>query len=174
MKKPLHPFLAGSARQRLSLSLNAVAVALVFAIAGVASNAEPAGEAKKQRSGLHKQLSVEPSSASLAGGKAQLILSALVRKPGAYVGDYELKVTPYFFKSEKGKLSLGVSDQALQQLAKKCPAEFAGNATTAGSGTTRLTRVKAIPSSEDRGILNISVATEHGPMVFSAPYRFDE
>jgi hypothetical protein len=149
-----------------------VAVAALFlVVAAVPASAEPGRSGKKR--GLHK-LSIEPSSASLAGGKARLILTSLVRTSGAYVGDYELKVTPYFFKSEKGKLSLAVSDQALQKLAQSSPADFAGNATTAGSGLSRPTRVKAIPSANDRGMLKISVATENGPMVFNTSYRFAE
>jgi hypothetical protein len=176
MKKALRTSLDVTASLRFGaptrrLQAGVIPLVTLFAIASI--KAEPAALDKKSRPTLHK-LTVEPSSTSLAGGTAQLILTALVRKPGMYVGNYELKVTPYFFKSEKGRLSLGVSDQALRQLGQSSPAEFAGNATTAGSGKTRPTRVTAIPSAKDRGMLNISVTTENGPMVFKTPYRFTE
>src|SRR5712691_1190589 len=59
---------------------------------------------------------IAPSSSSLSGGTARLIVGALSREPGTYTGDYRIKVFPYFFKSETGRLSMQVSDPALRKL----------------------------------------------------------
>ena len=63
-----------------------------------------------------RRLFVNPSSASVALGKASLIVSPLTHRDGNYVGDYQLKVKPYFFKSEKGSLLLAASDDAVRKL----------------------------------------------------------
>src|SRR6476661_1847133 len=56
-----------------------------------------------------RKLFIDPSSTSLLLGKARLIVSPLTHRNGNYVGDYQLKVRPYFFKSETGTLLLAAS-----------------------------------------------------------------
>ena len=51
-----------------------------------------------------RKLFIDPSSTSVRLGKATLIVSPLTRRGGNYIGDYQLKVRPYFFKSETGSL----------------------------------------------------------------------
>jgi hypothetical protein len=63
-----------------------------------------------------RKLFIDPSSTSVALGKASLIVSPLTHRDGNYVGDYQLKVRPYFFKSEKGTLLLVASDNSLRKL----------------------------------------------------------
>ena len=49
-----------------------------------------------------RKLFIDPSSTSVRLGKATLIVGPLTRRGGNYIGDYQLKVRPYFFKSETG------------------------------------------------------------------------
>ena len=58
-------------------------------------------------------LMIDPSSMPIAAGKATLTIGALQRADGVYSGDYKIKVSPYFFKHEKGRLAIVVSDESL-------------------------------------------------------------
>src|SRR5437868_13088479 len=51
-----------------------------------------------------RKLFIDPSSTSVRLGKATLIVSPLTRRGRNYIGDYQLEVSPYFFKSETGSL----------------------------------------------------------------------
>lgn len=114
---------------------------------------------------------LEPSAASLAGGKARLTTSALRRQAGRYIGNYQLKVFPYAFKNETGTLSIGVTDESLRKLAGGLPVSFTGTAVTTGSGKTRPVSVLATPLAGARkGKLTISIATENGALVFAPAY----
>jgi len=155
------------------MNLRLATLGLLIAVNPWGAGGETAPAAKKSVPSLRK-LFVEPSSSSLAGGTARLVLPALTRQPGTYVGDYQLKVTPYFFKSEKGKIVMIVSDQSLLKITQSVPVEFTGKAITAGTNKTRPITVKATPSASDRGALVITVKTENGPLVFATSYRFSD
>jgi hypothetical protein len=123
---------------------------------------------------ITRKLFIEPSSTSLAGGKARLIVGTLNRQQVSYVGDYQLKVWPYFFKSEKGALSMIVSDESLRKLTQAVPVAFTGKAMTDGSDKTRPIDARATPSATDRGALTFSIQTENGKLVFNTSYRFGD
>lgn len=93
-------------RWRLSVSLIAL---LLF---GSGADFAPALAAGMGDSNL----AVATSSSSLAGGTAKLIVGTLHREGDKFVGDYRLKVFPYFFKSEKGGLFIRVSEPALRRV----------------------------------------------------------
>ena len=63
-----------------------------------------------------RKLFIDPSSTSVRLGKATLIVGPLTRRGGNYIGDYQLKVRPYFFKSETGTLVLGASEDFVRRL----------------------------------------------------------
>jgi hypothetical protein len=118
------------------------------------------------------RISIQPASASLAGGEARLTTTGLQRQGGNYAGNYRLKVVPYFFKSESGTLSMIVSDELLRKLVRGSTVSFVGKAVTTGSGTTRAVRVKATPmgAGAARGSMTISIPTENGELVFATEY----
>ena len=115
---------------------------------------------------------VETSSAALAGGKAQLTMTALRWQAGKYLGNYKLKVFPYAFKNETGTLSIGVSDDSLRKLSEGKPVSFTGIVKTDGTGKTRPVSVKATPAapSHREGKLLISITTKNGALVFAPAY----
>lgn len=121
-----------------------------------------------------RSLFIGPSSTSLSLGKANLIIGAVSRRAGALLGDYKLDVSPFFFKSEKGKISMAVSDAALSKLTQGEAVEFTGKAITNGTGETRAVQAKAVPSANDRGTVTFSFLVEAGKLVFNAPYRLGE
>jgi hypothetical protein len=82
----------------------------------VCLHAEKAKSAARISDPVKRKLFIDPSSASLGLGKASLNVSPLKHRGGNYVGDYQLKVRPYFFKSEKGSLLLAASEDSVRKL----------------------------------------------------------
>ncbi len=116
-------------------------------------------------------LSVATSSSTLAGGTAKLIVGTLRREGENYVGGYRVKVFPYFFKSEKGRLFITISDSALRRIRRGRAITFAGHASAEGTALTRKIAGKATPSGKDGGNLTFTIFTENGPLVFNTSYR---
>src|SRR4030095_5676554 len=91
-----------------SLIVRLTIALFVFLILGVTSviHAErPHSTAGTSNAGTRK-LFIDPSSTSLAlRGKASLIVSPLTHRDGNYVGDYNLKVRPYFLRVRKAVYS---------------------------------------------------------------------
>jgi len=120
-----------------------------------------------------RKLLIDPSSASVAlRGKANLIVSPLTHQDGNYAGYYQLKVRPYFFKSEKGSLLLAASDDAVRKLQAGTPINFTGKAVTHKDGRTHIVLGRATPSSGDRGSVTFSIITDDAKIVFNTFYHF--
>ncbi|MDP9292326.1 MAG: hypothetical protein M3O82_08185 [Verrucomicrobiota bacterium] len=120
----------------------------------------------------NRRMFVDPSSTSVSLGKARLTVSPLSHKEGTYAGDYQLKVVPYFFKSQKGPLVLVTSDDLISKLSQGLPVEFTGKATNSTDGTFKVVKGKATPSSDDKGVVAFSIPTDNGEMVFNTNYHF--
>ena len=123
---------------------------------------------------IDAKLIIAPSSSKLAGGVAKLVVSPLSRDALEYVGEYRIKVFPYFFKSESGRLFMKVSETALRHMVRGDETRFNGHAETTGTGETRKITAQAKPSAGGRGALTFTVATENGPLVFNTSYRIDK
>jgi hypothetical protein len=152
-------------------SLLKLSVVFVIWVAGLGTLAK-----EKPDAGLKgtSRMEMEPCSASLAGGKAKLTTTALRRGTAKYTGNYDIKVSPYFFKSEKGTLSFDVSDESMRKLAKGTTVDFAGRAVTSGTGKSRAVKVKMVPAGAGlaNGNLTIAIATTNGELVFRTEYTF--
>ena len=148
----------------------------VFLVVGVTSSIYPQrsnSTAGTSNAGTRK-LFIDPSSTSVAlRGKASLIVSSLTHRDGNYVGDYQLKVRPYFFKSEKGSLLLAASDDAVRKLQAGTAINFTGKAVTHKDGRTHIVLGRATPSSGDRGSVTFSIITDDVKLVFNTSYHFE-
>ena len=146
----------------------------VFQMLGVTSvvHAERPDSTAGTSSAGTRKLVIGPSSASVALGKASLIVSPLTHRDGNYVGDYQLKVRPYFFKSEKGSLLLAASDDAVRKLQAGTAFNFTGQAVTHKDGRTHIVLGRATPSSRDRGSVTFSIVTDDAKIVFNTSYHF--
>jgi hypothetical protein len=121
-----------------------------------------------------RKLFIDPSSTSIRLGKATLIVSPLTRRGGNYIGDYQLKVRPYFFKSETGSLVLGASDDFVRRLQSGRAIDFTGKAVTREDGTTHVVLGRATPLSGDRGTVTFSIVTEkNAKIIFKTSYHFE-
>ena len=127
------------------------------------TNSAPAG----------RQLLVDASSMPIGTGKATLTIGVLQRTNGIYAGDYKIKVFPYFFKNEKGRLAIAVSDQSLAEISRGKAAAITGTATTSGkSGRSRHIEATATPADLDHGKLKLWFTAGTRKMIFETAYHF--
>lgn len=118
-------------------------------------------------------LIIDRSSTAVSGGKATLSIGPLRRAVDIYAGDYQMKVSPYFFKGEKGRLAIVVSDESLAKVTRGIATEITGTATTSGrNGQTRRIDATATPSDNHQGALKLWFISGDRKMVFNTSYRF--
>ena len=117
---------------------------------------------------------IEPSSAAVSLGKANLTVSPLIYREKTYVGDYQLKIVPYFFKSETGTLQFAAPVESVHKLLGGMPVKFAGKAVSAKDGKLKILIGKATPISNTKGSVTVSVITDNGLMVFNTFYHFGD
>lgn len=149
--------------------------AFVFLILGATNctHAARSNSTAEASDTVTRKLFIDPSSSSVAlRGKASLIVSPLTHRDGNYLGDYQLKVRPYFFKSEKGTLRLTASDDAVRKLQAGRAINFTGKAVTHKDGRTHIVLGRATPSSRDRGSVTFSIITDDAKIVFNTSYHF--
>jgi hypothetical protein len=148
--------------------------AVVFLILGGASciHAETSKPSAETSATTTRKLFIDPSSTSVALGKASLIVSPLAHRGGNYIGNYHLKVWPYFFKNEKGSLLLAASDDSVRKLQAGRAINFTGKAVTHHDDRVHVVLGKATPSSGDRGSVTFSIVTDDVKMVFNTSYHF--
>ena len=117
---------------------------------------------------------VDPSSTKVSLGKVNLIVNPLTRKGNLYVGEYEIKVTPYYFKNERGTLELVAPDDSVQKLLGGIPIKFTGKATDNKNSKPKVIIGNVTPSANDRGNVTFTIVTDNGLMVFNTSYHFGE
>ena len=117
-------------------------------------------------------LIVGSSSMPVAAGKASLIVGELRRTNGVYVGDYKIKVFPYFYKNENGRLAITVTDEALAGAAQGKVATITGTATSGKSGHVRTISATATPVDQHGGKLKLWFTADGRKMVFEPAYHF--
>ena len=111
----------------------------------------------------------------VAAGKATLTIGALQRADGVYSGDYKIKVSPYFWKNEKGRLAIVVSDESIARINQGQVATIIGTATTSGKGgKIRHIDATATPVNINRGTLKVWFASGDRRMIFEPAYHFSE
>ena len=120
-------------------------------------------------------LIIDPSSMPVALGKATLTIGMLQRVDGVYSGNYKIKVSPYFLKSEKGRLAIVVSDQSLARLDLGKVTAIMGIATTGGKGgRSRHIDGTATPADNNRGTLKLWFTAGDRKMIFEPAYHLSE
>jgi hypothetical protein len=123
----------------------------------------------------NRVLVIDPSSMPVAAGKATLTIGELHRANGIYTGGYKINVSPYFYKSENGKLAIIVPDESMAKISHGKVATITGNATTSGKGgATRHIDAIATPANTDRGTLKLWFMSGDRKMIFEPAYHFAE
>ncbi len=110
---------------------------------------------------------------TIAGGKATLTIGLLRRTNDVYGGDFQMKVAPWFFKSEKGKLAIVVTDESIAKAARGLTVEIKGTATADGKKKAlRQIDAVATPVDSNHGALKLWFTVDERKMVFETAYRF--
>ena len=131
------------------------------------------GGARAAPASTNRVLMIESSSMPIGTGKATLTIGALLRTNGVYAGDYKIKVFPYFFKSEKGRLAIVVSDESLAVINRGKAAAIVGTATTSGTGgRSRHIDATATPADLNHGTLKLWFTAGNRKMTFTPAYHF--
>jgi len=123
---------------------------------------------------IHRVMIVDPSSTRVSLGKVSLIVSPLTHNGKVYIGEYQIKVMPYFLKNEKGTLELEASDDSMREFMGGSPIKFIGKATNSKKSKPKIIIGKATPSTNDRGTVTFSIVTDNGLMVFNTSYHFGD
>ena len=153
----------------MTLKLGTVVFLALFA---AHSSSAQAAQPPKTSARIVSSFFIDPAWTSIKGGKASLIVGALRRNAGTYIGEYEVTVSPYFFMSEKGTLSMIVSDESLRKLTQGIPVSVTGQATTKKSGKTRAVNAKLTPAVKGRGSVTISFTEVDTKLIFKTSYQF--
>ena len=151
-----------------------IAIFVFLVLSGTSCHAERSRSTTETSNPVTRKLFIDPSSTSVRLGKATLIVGPLSRRGGNYIGDYQLKVRPYFFKSETGSLVLGASEDFVRRLQSGRAIDFTGKALTREDGTTHVVLGRATPLSGDRGTVTFSIVTEkNAKIIFKTSYHFE-
>lgn len=117
------------------------------------------------------QFIVEPCSTPVRGGKASLVIGALQGKATNYVGNYDLRVFPYFFMNETGSFSMTLSGEAVEKLDKGLTVAATGQAVTKKNGKTRKVIATLTPTGKDAGTVSFSFTGEDTKLTFNSTYK---
>ena len=146
-----------------------------LALLAVVCTGTPNGLGSPQPAATNRILMIDPSSMSIAKGKATLTIGPLQRTDGVYSGDYKIRMSPYFFKHEKGRLAIIVSDESLGEINQGKVTGVIGTATTSGKGgMSRHIDATATPTDPDRGMIKLWFMAGHRKMIFEPAYHFAE
>ena len=126
----------------------------------------------KKGATVKPRMFVDPSSTTVSHNKVRLIVWPLTYQGKFYVGSYQLKVFPYFFKSEAGTLKLEAPDEAVRKFGEGTEMKFTGKATNSKGAKDKVITGKATPSDKDKGSLIFSLETDNGRMTFKTTYHF--
>ncbi len=120
------------------------------------------------------RLIIDRSFTRVSGAKATLTIDPLIRSGESFQGDYQMKVTPFFFKSETGKLEIFVSNESLAKATNGIPVEITGTALTDGEDVKRKVNARATPRDKDRGELKVWFKVDERELVFQTTYRLHQ
>ena len=122
-----------------------------------------------------RMLLIDSSSTPITAGKVTLTIGSLRRADGVYSGEYKLKVFPYFYKNERGRLAIAVSDEALAEIRRGKVATLHGTATTSGkNGKCRQIEATVTPTDPNHGTLKICFIAGTRKMIFQPVYHLAE
>jgi hypothetical protein len=117
-------------------------------------------------------LILENSTMPLPTARATLIIGPLTRTNGIYAGDFKVKVFPYFFKSDRGRLAIKVPDKTLAEMNQGKAVAVTGTATSTKNGIVRHIEITATPKDRDHGTVSLWFMVGNQKMIFNPAYQF--
>ena len=117
-------------------------------------------------------LILENSTMPLPTAKATLIVGPLTRTNDLYVGDFKVKIFPYFFKNDWGRLAINVPDQALAAMNQGKAIALTGTSISEKNGAVRHIEITAKPQDHNHGTVSLWFMAGNQKMVFTPAYHF--
>lgn len=150
-------------------------LSLLFASFFVCAAGTPARPADAPPTAAVREMRIDPGTTGVPLGHARLSVEPLTRgadKDGLSAA-YKVDITPFTFKSEAGRFSVGISDADLRRLAGGATVHFTGQAVAQDGSNTSAVDGRATPSSadSDAGALRIQVEGKKGKLVFHTTYH---
>jgi hypothetical protein len=120
----------------------------------------------------YASVEIESVKTSIYVGSVTLTTPRLIRKSGAFSSTYQARVFPYFFSSEKGTISINVSDDELRRLERGETVQFTGRAENT-DGEERKIEGRAVPANATSGKIKVRVfVSKKIELIFNTTYRF--
>jgi len=117
-------------------------------------------------------LILENSTLPLTTARATLIVGPLTRTNGVYAGDFKVKVFPYFFRSDRGRLAINVPDTALAAVCQGETVVVNGTSTSTKTGIVRHIEITATPKDRNHGTISLWFMAGDHKMTFTPAYHF--
>jgi hypothetical protein len=115
---------------------------------------------------------IETVKTSIYIGSVTLTMPRFIRTGETFSSTYNARVFPYFFSSEKGKLSIDLSDETLRKLERGETIQFTGKAFNT-DGEERRIEGRAVPSDSASGKIKVRVfVSKKIELIFNSSYRF--
>jgi hypothetical protein len=120
----------------------------------------------------YDHVDIAPTKTSIYIGSVSMTMPTFQRHGIAYSSTYVAKVFPYFFESEKGELSIDISDETLRQLERGAVIQFSGRGKNS-DGEERRIEGRAIPTDARSGKIKVRVfVSKRIQLIFNTTYRF--
>ena len=124
--------------------------------------------------GRFKRVAIAPTKTSIYIGSVSMTMPLFERHGIAYSSTYSAKVFPYFFESEKGELSIDITDEDLKRLERGEVVEFKGRGKNT-DGEERRIEGRAIPTDARTGKIKVRVfVSKKIQLIFNTTYRFPD
>jgi len=117
-------------------------------------------------------LILENSTMPLPTAEATLSISPLTRTNDLYIGNFKVKVFPYFFKSDRGRLAINVPDKVLVAVNQGETVALTGTSTSTKNGVVRHVEIMATPKDREHGTVSLWFMAGDQKMTFTTAYHF--
>jgi len=114
---------------------------------------------------------VAPCKSKLSFAEASLIVSVLNHESGAFRGDYIIKINPFTFKNDEGRLDLKISDADAHKMTRGLAVEFSGKAISNKGNKQQGVKGRTDPKTASSGNVSFVVTTADRQIVFNTTYK---
>jgi hypothetical protein len=124
-------------------------------------------------SGHYAEVTVDPADASIYVGKVSLAMPPFTHRGNVYTSDYSVKVFPFFFFNERGRISIEFSAEQLERLERGETVDLKGHASNSGAERRVEGRAVSDAAGSDHGKIKVRVwVSKKIELVFNTAYRF--
>lgn len=116
---------------------------------------------------------IAPTKTSIYVGSVSLKTAPFARTSDGFSSTYHARVRPYFFASEKGRITIHVGEDHLRRLAAGETVDFTGEASN-DSGEARTVTGRATPADARSGKIKVRVrVSPKVELIFNTSYVFN-